>query len=69
MILEPIPEDPRSAWEAGVAHGRREALNLLESEARWQWELDARRTPCAQVAAQRLGVLMSVLRDRLNEDR
>ena len=66
VVLKPIPEDPQAAWEAGLEHGLRSALDLLESEARWQWELDARRHVGAQMVAQRLGVLMNILRNRLD---
>lgn len=57
------------AWEAGRRAGLREATDVLESEQRVCWhEHQERRVACSQVVAQRLGVLIGVVRRRGEED-
>ncbi|WP_313812381.1 hypothetical protein [Glutamicibacter sp.] len=49
------------------AAGYTEAADVLSSEARWQYEQDARRVTGAQIVAQRMGVMEQIMRDRAKE--
>ena len=42
--------------------GLNAAADVVHSEARYQWEKDARRTVCAQIVAQRMDMVERVIR-------
>ncbi|ATW60856.1 hypothetical protein SEA_GETALONG_89 [Gordonia phage Getalong] len=42
--------------------GLNAAADVVHAEARYQWEMDARRAVCAQVVAQRMGVVERTIR-------
>lgn len=51
-----------SEFEDGFRAGLRQAIDIVHAEARWQWEQDQRGTVCAQVVAQRMGIVEDCLR-------
>lgn len=69
----PLFDHPAHVAEVIRQHGldRTSGLNaaadVVHAEARYQWEMDARRAVCAQVVAQRMGVVERTIRSFAEE--